>query len=178
MPSSSRRVGPITLTLLLGAAVWTLPGCGYTVAGGDDSDELWRTGIATVAVPTFDTSTFRRYDEVRLTQALGQAIEARTPYRLAPEGRADTVLTGEIVAADLATLVRDRNNATPQEQLYVVAVDFMWKDLRTGEVLVSRRNFEASSPYYPYFGESEEAGSYAAAEDLAGAIVDQLVADW
>ena len=168
-----------SLILIFALLPLTLGGCGYTIADADgDGEGLWPRDIATVAVPTFETASFRRYDEVRLTQALAQAIETRTPYRVAPEASADTVLTGEIVDVSLSTVIRDRNNATPQEQLYVVRVDFTWKDLRTGDVLVDRRNFEASSAYSPYFGESVETGSYATAEALAEAIVGQLVADW
>ena len=170
----ARCLPRLTLGLLLVAGAG---GCGYTVASGAD-ERVWRRDIATVAVPTFDTTSFRRYDEARLTQALVQAIETRTPYRVAPRGQADTVLTGVIADAEVATVIRERNNATPQEQLYVVTVDFQWKDLRTGDVLVDRRGFEASSAYYPYFGESREVGSYATAEQLAEAIVDELVADW
>lgn len=176
MAKSSRTFLPLLLTAML---LGIVGGCGYrnvdAEAGGAG---LWRSDITTVAVPTFDTTSFRRYDELRLTKAIGTEIESRTPYKIAPQDRADTVLEGRIIDSRVLTASRNRLNAVPQEQIYVVTVDFTWKDLRNGRILVDRRNFEASAPYYPYLGESADMGSYLSVEDLAAAIVSELQADW
>ena len=66
----------------------------------------------------------------------------------------------------------------PQEVEVTVRVNFTWKDLRTGQILVERRNFEQSSAYYPTMGEGRFHGRTAAAEALAASIVDELQGDW
>ena len=167
-----------SLCLILIASFAT--GCaGYAwVDASNPGGKLWRSDVRSVAVPTFSNPTFRREDELRLTRAIAQEIETRTPYKIAPADAADTVLEGRIVSADVATVIRERNTGVPQEQLYVMRVDFVWKDLRTGEVLVERQNFEATAAYFPYLGESTFAGSESTAQALAEAVVDELQADW
>ncbi|MCS7032800.1 MAG: hypothetical protein NZ561_02265, partial [Phycisphaerae bacterium] len=68
--------------------------------------------------------------------------------------------------------------AIPQEQLYKITVNFVWKDLRTGKILVERRNFEQTATFYPTLGEGRFVGSQQAAEQLARGIVQELQADW
>ena len=74
--------------------------------------------------------------------------------------------------------IRHVNNAIPQEQLYAVTVNFTWKDLRTGRVLVDRRNFRQTTTYYPTLGEGRFVGSQQAVERLALGIVQEMQADW
>ena len=68
-------------------------------------------------------------------------IETHTPYKVVPKERADTILEGEIVSAKTATLGIDPQTALPQEQEYDVQVNFTWKNLRTGQVMVQRNEF-------------------------------------
>ncbi|MEM8873916.1 MAG: LPS assembly lipoprotein LptE [Planctomycetota bacterium] len=162
------------------SCVLLLAGCGgyQAVDIQNGGAGLWRQDVQTVAVPTFDTSSFRRFDEIRLTKAIAQELETRSPYKVAPRETADTLLEGKIVDSRLATISRNLDNAVPQEQLYIVIVDFTWKDLRNGKIIVDRRSFEASSPFYPFLGETDEVGSYLAVEDLAAAIVSEMQSDW
>ncbi|MEM6562359.1 MAG: hypothetical protein AAF656_12215 [Planctomycetota bacterium] len=168
------------LILAILPTILVVAGCGgYSAVDLQNGGAgLWRQDVQTVAVPAFDTTSFRRYDELRLTKAIATELETRSPYKVAPADRADTLLEGKIVDSRLATVIRNRDNAVPQEQLYVVTVDFTWKDLRSGKVLVDRRNFEASAPFYPFLGETDDAGSYLAVEDLASAIVSEMQSDW
>jgi hypothetical protein len=105
-------------------------------------------------------------------------MEAHTPYRVAPRDRADTILEGEIVSVDLGTLSRDVRTSIPQEQLYVMTIDFRWKDLRTGRILVERKGFQQTAPFYGPLGEGEFVGAQNSIEKLALAIVEQMQADW
>ena len=164
-----------------------LAGCGYQQAGSYDESaarsgyrwaSLYREDVQTVAVPIFTNRDFRRGVEFRLTKALVNQLEANTPYRVAPRERADTILEGEIVRIDVTDLSRDVRANVPQEQLYVVTVNFTWKDLRSGRILVERRNFTQTAPYYATLGEGEFVGSQSSAERLALAIVQELQADW
>ena len=173
-----KALAPLAARVALLTAV-ALPGCGSSQrVGGYTWGSLYREDVSTVAVPAFESDSFRQGDEFRLTQAVARQIESRTPYKVVDRRRADTVLEGRITDVGVGTLSRDRNTNLPQEQLYTVRVDFTWKDLRTGQVLVDRRGFEQSVTFYPTLGEGAPVGGQQAAEELAAAIVDELQADW
>jgi hypothetical protein len=164
------------------ATLAALCGCSYQQTGAEKSGythgNIFRSDIRTVAIPAFGTKSFSRGDEIALTQALVTQIESRTPYKVVPVGRADTVLEGMVVGTGIGTASTDNYTALPEEHLYSISVDFTWKDLRTGQILVERRNFDQSSAYYPTMGEGRFAGRTAAAEALAASIVDELQGDW
>jgi hypothetical protein len=163
-------------------------GCGYeqsgaepkaaNEAGGYKWRSLYRQDIGTVAVPIFTNKDFRRGVEFRLSKAVVNQLEANTPYKVVPRERADTILEGEITSISVNTISNDFDLAIPQEQLMTVSVNFVWKDLRTGQILVERRDFEQTAPYYPTLGEGEFVGSQQAVEKLALGIVQELQADW
>jgi hypothetical protein len=163
-----------------------LPGCGYQQMGVDNANNtpgyqwksLYRQDIQTVAVPVFVNRTFRRGLEDELTKSVIEQMEEHTPYKVVPRERADTILEGEIVAAQTNTLSTDIETGLPQEQLYTIVVSFTWKNLRTGDILVQRRNFDQRSNFVPTLGESSTVGSTNAIQQLGLAIVQELQADW
>jgi hypothetical protein len=177
---------PLLLCCLLPCLV--LPGCGYQSNGSFDNpspgqksykwSSLYREDISTVSVPIFANKDFRRGIEFSLTSAVVKQMEATSPYRSAPQDRADTILEGEIVSVDLATLSRDVRTAIPQEQLYVMTVNFRWRDLRSGRILLERKNFQQTAPFYGTLGEGDFVGNQRAVERLALAIVQEMQADW
>ena len=163
----------------------TLSGCGYHWAGDSSGIEpgyewkgLYRGDVKTVAVPIFVNRTYYRGVEFDLSKAVISQLESRTPYKVAPRERADTLLEGEIIGVNVRTLSRNEFNALPQEQLYAVIVNFTWKDLRNGKILTTRHNFEQTAPYYPTLGEGQFSGKQENVERLALAIVNELQADW
>lgn len=168
--------------LLVGLAA-CVAGCGYSSSGeGASRGYTWgttfRKDVRTVAIPAFGTKSFQRGDEVLLTQALVAQIESRTPYKVVPAERADTILEGVVVSAGSGTVSVSPFNALPQEQTYTMSVDFTWKDLRTGQILVERRNFDQTSTYYPSLGDGRFIGKQQVAEALAGSIVNELQGEW
>ncbi len=166
-------------TIGLLVALLAAPGCNYSQGdAGYKWSGLHREDIRSVAVPIFTNKTFERGVEFRLTQALIQRIESATPYKVRDRRHADTILEGEIVRVSTDPIGIDRLTANPQEQLYVIVVNFTWKNLRTGEILRQRHAFEQSGPYYPTLGEGSFAGRQDAVEDLAVAIVQEMEADW
>lgn len=170
-------------SLLLILLLAIVPGCGYSNSGGNDGggyhwSSVYRQDIRTVAVPIFRSTVYDRGVEFSLSKALVQQIEANTPYKVVAREKADTVLEGEIVAITVHTLSNDRFSALPQEQLLDIAVDFTWKDLRTGKILVARRGVEQTASFYPTLGEGRATGTQAASERLALSIVQELQADW
>ena len=182
-PSHSITLSPchrVTLSLLL------LAGCGYTQSGNPSSTQptgyqwrsLYREDIQTVAIPIFTNKSFARGVEFELSKAVINQLEAHAPYKVVSRERADTILEGEIVAVRTHTISTDRNTGIPQEQLLSLRVNFLWKDLRSGKILVQRKNFEQTAPYYPTLGEGQFHGSQDAVEKLALAIVQELQADW
>lgn len=172
-------IRPVSICLLS----IVLSGCGYTQTGGEPSGNyqwrsLYREDVKTVAVPTFTNKDFTRGVEFPLTKAVINQLEAQTGYKVVPRERADTILEGQIVAIQRDTVSRDSSTAVPQEQLYILTVDFTWKDLRSGRILVERRGFQQTTTYYPTLGEGQFVGSQQSVEKLALAIVQELQADW
>jgi hypothetical protein len=160
-----------------------LSGCGYQTSGSTDNapagyewSSLYRTDVKTVAVPIFTNRTFFRNVEFDLSKAVANQLEAKSPYKIAPRERADTVLEGEVIRVRQRTISNSPNNALPQEQLYIVRVNFIWKDLRTGKILVERKDFEQAVSYYPNLGEGQFVAQQDNTERLALAIVQELQA--
>jgi Lipopolysaccharide-assembly len=158
-------------------AICWLAGCSSSGEGYHWSS-VYRKDIRTVAVPQFKSKDYHRDVEFQLTDALVKKIEEFTPYKVAPRERADTVLEGEIVSIQTITLGLDPFTATPQEQQYSIIVNFTWKDLHTGKILVSRRDFQQAAPYYPTLGEGQYVASENSVEKLAQAIVGEMEGEW
>jgi hypothetical protein len=180
---SRRLVGGCALASALIGLICA--GCGYTHTGqatpgmsGYQWQSLYREDVKSVAVPIFTNRTFRRGVEFQLTQAIVAQLEAKSPYKVVPRERADTILEGDIIDIKVQNLSSDSNLAIPQEQLYVLTVNFTWKDLRTGRILVERKNFQQTETFYPTLGEGEFVGSQQNAEKLAIGIVQELQASW
>lgn len=170
--SHLRRLLTAIILLLV---VWQAGGCGYRLSGNAG---LYRDDVKTVFVPTVLNRTFYRSDSSQLTDALVREIQTRTPYRITDAGSADTSLEVTITQVRRSTTSRDRFTALPNEQIYVVVVDFTWKDLRSGGTLVTREHFEQTAPVYATLGEEDFHGSQEAAEALAAGIVEELTSDW
>lgn len=149
-----------------------LAGCGYS------SSSLYPTDIKTVAVPIWRNDTFRRQLEFRLTEAIDKNIEARSPYRLASRNRADSILTGRIIHVTENVLTNRFATNLPQESQITIAVDFTWKDLRNGKILLRRKSFSTTSAEIPQIGQQLSDAEQIAVERLARAIVNQMEKSW
>jgi len=87
-------------------------------------------------VPNFDNRTFDREVEFELREALIKEIEQRTPYKVVrTPGAADTLLEGTVVEVQRSAISRQQGTGLPQEVEVTVMVDFVWRDLRSGEDL-------------------------------------------
>jgi len=174
----------LTCALIFLTFLTFLTGCGYHISGSAETEpgyqwhSLYRDDVKTVAVPIFTNRTFYQHIEDELTTAIVKQLEAFTPYKVAPRERADTILEGDILRVRLRTISRNPFAAVPQEQMYIIVVNFRWRDLRTGKILVERRDYEQTSSFYPTLGEDQWVGEQDAAERLARAIVGELQADW
>jgi hypothetical protein len=175
------------MTASLRGIIWMLAaiclaGCGYessdTTVAGYHWKSIYRTDVRTVCVPIFQTKTFRRGVEFEVSDALVHEIEAFTPYKVVARDHADTILEGEVVSVRTSPLSLSEITGTPQEELTSVVVNFTWKDLRSGKILVERKDFSQSTVYYPTLAEGEFVGTQSAAEKLAAGIVHEMEAAW
>lgn len=170
------------------AAVIALVLVACAVAGACSSDP--RSGYAfatthdphvrTIAVPIFENRTFSTGMEARLTEAVVKEIQRTTPWRIVRSGEAATTLRGAITGSDLESVTRQRATGLVQEQGVRITVEFEWIDNRTGQPLVSRRNFSALATFVPYRGVQErlEVGQNEAIRELSRDIVAELRANW
>ena len=176
------RVGNPCYMLLLAIAL--LAGCGYQHSGSMQNADgyawpsLFRTDVKTVAVPVFGNRTYWRGIEFQLSKAVINELESQTPYKVVARDEADTLLEGEVEAVRVRTISNSPTSSEPQEQIYVISVNFTWTDLRNGKILVHRERFQQTAPFYPTLGEGRFVGDQLNIERLAIAIVQQMQADW
>jgi hypothetical protein len=172
----------IRATISFLAALMLVTGCGYessdTTVAGYHWKSLYRTDVRTVCVPIFETKSFRRGVEFAVSDALVHEIEAFTPYKVVARDHADTILEGEVVSVHTSPVSLSEITGTPQEEMTNVVVNFTWKDLRSGKILVERKDFGQSAVYYPTLAEGEFVGTQSAAEKLAAGIVHEMEAAW
>ncbi|HVX86441.1 MAG TPA: LptE family protein [Phycisphaerae bacterium] len=169
---TTRHFSFVICHLSCAAFALLLPSCGYSPT------PLYNRSVHTIAVPIFANKTFRREWEFKLTEAIDKNIEYRTPYKIVPQNRADTILSGEIVNIQESVLTRRFGTILPRESQITVVVNFTWRDARSGRVLLERRSFNRSATEIPQLDERVEDAEQLAIERLAQGIVDQLQRDW
>lgn len=147
-------------------------GCGYSTA------RPFATDIQSVHVEMFHSEEFRRELEFRLTEAIIKRIEMDTPYRIASRGKADALLTGNIVQVRNRTFGDDFETDLPREIGSTVVVRFRFQDMRSGDILVERPRFVYQTSYIPPVGESFTVGMTRALDGLAEQIVEAMETQW
>ncbi len=99
--------------------------------------------IRTVYVPILQNKTFQtttsREAEMELTRAIIREIELKTPYKVVsnPE-KADTELLATLVRNSKGIANRNQQNEV-REIEQVLAIEIVWRDLRSGKVLSNPR---------------------------------------
>ena len=183
-------VAALPIVQKLGAMAWlaavavsaglVVSGCASNPTEGYAAGSLHPEGIQTVAVPILENATFHRNVEFDLTEALIKEIERRTPYKVVPQVRADTIFTGRIREVSTRGLSRSRQTGLSDEMMFNVTIDFEWRDLRTNQLLSARESYQTSTIFAPSnpSGEPIELGRFAAVEQLARDIVNEMQADW
>lgn len=171
-------------------AVLTCAGCVLALTGcmnpdpsqGYTTRSQFRQDVKTVTVPIWrrGTQEFRRDFEIKLTEALVKRIEAETPYKVVDKSRADSILEGTLQSIKQHVLSFDPRTGQAREIQVRLTVDFTWKNLRTGEVMVEKKNFPVTADYIPLspFREDVFLGTQDALNELAIRIVEQLADKW
>jgi hypothetical protein len=147
-------------------------GCGYS------SGELYRPGVRTVHVEMFQSREFRRGIEFQLTEALRKQIDRQTPYRNAPPERADTILSGEVLEWQEATLGRDFMTALPRETAATLVIRYRWQDMRTGQLIIDQPRLITTVQYVRPTGETVFQGREDAANRMARLVVQSMESPW
>lgn len=166
---SNRFVRFGVLGLVLAAMIG---GCSYS------SDRPFRSNVATIAVKPFSSKEFRRRIEMDLTEAVKKRIQLDTPYKIADESVADTILTGEVLEVRQGTMGRDFTWNRPRETQLTLIVKFQWKDLRTGAILVQKDRWLQTYDYAKPVCETEWDAIQGAVDRMAETIVEQMESDW
>jgi len=154
--------------------------CANNPSKGYAFDSNFDSSINSISIPIFANNTLERGLEVQLTESINKQIRARTPWNIVNSDTADTTLVGVITGHNLQMLSQGPRTGLVQEQTVRITVSFEWRDNRTGDLLVARNNYAATSTFAPErrIGERIEQGQRQAIEELAVDLVSQLRQSW
>ena len=154
-------------------------GCGQGGLSGYKNEWLHRRDIDNVYVEMFDTTSFRRGFEYKLTDAICKRIEAQTPYKIVSDRDfADTILSGKLGSIGSGVLAMDRETGRPLEREVLFSVQVTWKNLRTGELLINNERATGSSSYSSQLGQDFEYAAAVAANRAAERVVELMEEKW
>jgi hypothetical protein len=173
-------IAPRLAGIVIAGLLLLLAGCATDPSQGYSTASVFPSNIRTVAVPILENETFIRGVEFELTDALIREIEARTPYKVTAQHRADTIFLGRVKKVELDQLSKSRLTGLGEEVIVSVTIDFEWKDWRSDAPLVARKSFSGHGLAIPSAptGERMELGRMAAVQQLARDIVDEMRAAW
>lgn len=168
-----KRLISIILTLAAAALV-PVAGCGQ----GYQNSWPYPQQIQTVYVEMFDTNSFRRGHEYVLTDAICKRLEAQTPYKIVSDRNvADSILSGQM-GINTSILATDYYSGSPVEQETLVNVTVTWKNLKTGELLISGEKVYASGTYSKPMGQTFEYSIDQAVNKAAVRVVELMETPW
>ena len=165
----------------------------------------YREDIKTIRVPIFKSNIqidpIREGMEFQLTRAVIREIEAKTPYKVVNsctgDAPADSELIGTIVNYTKTVINRNQQNQI-REAEQLLAVELVWRDLRTGEILTAPRTLPppiqspdlppppppppaavlAAADFIPELGQSSTTARQVAINKLAVQIVSMMEIPW
>ena len=161
----------ITIGIFLVFVFSTFVGCSYS------SRSILVQNVKSIYIPIFDNQTFRRGLEFGLTKAVKDEIMFKTRLRIAEKDEADSLLEGDIVDFGEETMIVDADDKIVESRIYI-AVNFTWKDLRTGRILAEQKDVIAPTEFIAERGETIETAKNESYVDLAERIVDLMNEKW
>jgi len=164
--------GTAVLCLVLSAG-----GCGAST--GYSNASLFPNDVNNVYLEMFDNRSFRRGIEFTLSDALAKRVEVDTPYKIvSSRDRADSVMSGQIVAAgeSILTIERDFGRALEKEVALTAVVN--WKNLKDGRLMLNSKTVTATATYSEFQGQDFTYASSVAANKLARSIVELMKNQW
>lgn len=177
-PSSLRASVPLCLRAFVLLSL-LLAACSSDPTRGYSFRPTHAAEVRSISVPVFENQTFSRGMEVALTDAIIKEIQRTTPW-VVVQGSAQTTLSGSITETQLRNLSVATGTGLVGDQAVQATVDFVWRDSRTGRILVARQNFRASESFIPAraVGERIELGEQGVVQELARDIVAELRTNW
>ena len=172
---------PLIFAILLCCCLLTF-GCAAYRFG---PDSLFHPGIQTIHVPIVRNDTFRHDLGVRLSEALKNEIELRTPYKVTGDPNADSTLTCR-VASESKRVLTETDTDDPRALDAAIAVRATWTS-RNGELLMQNSiiptediaiTFGQDARFVPEAGQSIDSATQSAIDNLAERIVSQMEVRW
>ncbi|MDO4574774.1 MAG: LptE family protein [Planctomycetia bacterium] len=166
-------------------SLWVIPllcGCRAYNMGNQC---LFSQDIQTVGVSIAKNHTWRRGYGERLTEAVVREIENRSPYKVVPADRADTVLSIEIVGENKTVTFED-DWADPRELSLGITIKAQWVDRRTQQIRQSQDlnvenlalEISSTSTLIAEAGQSNATSSQKLIEKIAQQIVGMMERPW
>ena len=169
---------PAALVLAVGLVLAWLGACASDPSRGYSFASSFDDRVQSVSVSVFENATFHPGLEADLTQALIRRVQRDTPWRVLGPSTAQTTLSGEITDVQINRITQDSEGGISQQVAVRVRADFVWRSAVTGRVLAERRGVAATETFIPAAGEPIEVGLAAAADEMAGAILEAMRSVW
>jgi len=144
---------PLRIALPLGLLVGMLAclpfgllaGCGYHTNSYEGPDSTPDMKLPRIAVIPFETTSFRRGLEIRLSRKVADEIRARSPRSPADPKTADWHVTGTIVRADERVLSGDVDDSV-RESSFWVTCEIVLRDPNTDRI-IEKTEFTKYQPF-------------------------------
>ncbi|OHB65186.1 MAG: hypothetical protein A2Y76_05055 [Planctomycetes bacterium RBG_13_60_9] len=154
-----------------------LAGCAGS--SGYSNASLFPRDVSSVYLEMFDNRSFRRGIEFTLTDALAKRIEAQTPYKIVSNrDRADSVMSGQIMAAGESILSIERELGRALEKEAVLTAVVSWKNMKDGRLMINSQTVTATAGFSDFQGQDFTYASSVAANKLAQNIVQLMENQW
>jgi outer membrane lipopolysaccharide assembly protein LptE/RlpB len=133
------------LDLAMVAVSVTAAGCGYHVAGRNDS---LPKNIHVIAVPALENKTTSYRIEQKLTTATVHEFLAKTPYKVVSDpANGDAVLRGKVLSLEAVPLLFDTATGRATAMLVTLKCEITFEERETGKILYHTDNFLFRSQY-------------------------------
>lgn len=159
------------------ASMLILSGCNPW--SGYSSEPLYPSEVKSVCVQMFESKSFRRGVEYKLTETVCKRIESQTGYKvISNRDMADTLLTGQITMAGMSVLTGERETGRAMEKDFQIEAVVNWKNLKTSEMLLDDVTVSASASYSEWLNQGTEYAGTLAVNKLAKRIVELMEKSW
>jgi hypothetical protein len=111
--------------------------------------------------------------ELDLTERIKNEVVRRTPLKIAPEERADSILEATIRKVEPLVLLRDVNDNVLSQRV-TISVDFTWRDRRTGRIHAEGKNIVRPTDFTVARGETFTSATRTSFDYIAEQIVEQM----
>lgn len=163
--------------LALGLAI-VASGCSSDPTRGYSFTSSYDDRVQSVSISVFQNETFHPGLEADVTGALIRRVQRDTPWNVTSADTAQTTVTGTIRDVQIRRLTQDNEGGITQQAAVRVVADFEWRSNVTGRVLARQINVAVTESFIPAAGEPLEVGLSAAADELAGVILEAMRSVW